>query len=217
MTAPSTNARAGFLIVLLAALFTYGLIRASRSASPPARFTPNTPACAPAPTGAKLLYDSLSRTPGVTVARNYFPLEYLEESHAAVFLLALDAGEFAAGPEPYVGEVERLANGGNRVVAALDWSPARLEAGALPENSTNVGTSNSASTPTNSNARLYFSRSARIGACWTATAPRSWPSNAVSRRAAWCCSPRAAISPTSPRQAGPPRAGLRRHRPQVPA
>jgi len=28
MSAPSANARAGFLIVLLAAIFTYGLIRA---------------------------------------------------------------------------------------------------------------------------------------------------------------------------------------------
>ena len=123
MNAPSHNARAGFLIVLLAALFTYGLIRAFSIRFATGEVYPEYSSLRASPEGAKLLYDGLSRTPGMTVARNYFPLEYLEESHAAIFLLALNAGQFAAGPEPYVGEVERLANGGNRVVAALDWSP----------------------------------------------------------------------------------------------
>jgi hypothetical protein len=121
MTAPSTNARAGFLIVLLAALFTYGLIHLFGVRFATGDVYPEYSSLRASPTGAKLLYDSLARTPGVTVARNYLPLGYLEETHATVFLLALDAGEFAADPEPYLESIERLANRGNRVVAALHW------------------------------------------------------------------------------------------------
>jgi len=181
MNAPSHNARAGFLIVLLAALFTYGLIRAFSIRFATGEVYPEYSSLRASPEGAKLLYDGLSRTPGMTVARNYFPLEYLEESHAAIFLLALNAGQFAAGPEPYVGEVERLANGGNRVVAALDWSPGAVRGPSMPGNSKNAGTSNSALTP---NRRGSTSPRRPTGACSTALARRSWPSNAISRRAA---------------------------------
>jgi hypothetical protein len=122
MNAPSANARAGFLIVLLAALFTYGLIHLFAVRFATGDVYPDSSSLRSGPSGSKLLYDSLARTPGVVVSRNYFPLEYLEGSHATIFLLALPAEEFAAGPEPYLGEVERLAKGGNRVVAALDWA-----------------------------------------------------------------------------------------------
>lgn len=126
MNAPSHNARAGFLIVLLAALFTYGLIRAFSIRFATGDVYPGYSSLRAGPEGAKLLYDGLSRTPGVTVSRNYFPLEYLEASHATIFLLALNAEQFGAEPEPYLGALERLANGGNRVVAALDWSPSAV-------------------------------------------------------------------------------------------
>jgi hypothetical protein len=121
MTAPSTNARAGFLIVLLAALFTYGLIHVFSLRFATGEVYPEYSSLRASPGGAKLLYDSLSQTPGVVASRNYFPLEYLEETHATIFLLALHAGEFAADPEPYLDSVERLAGRGNRVVTALDW------------------------------------------------------------------------------------------------
>jgi hypothetical protein len=117
MSAPSANARAGFLIVLLAAIFTYGLIRAFSIRFATGDVYPAYSSLRASPDGAKLLYDSLARTPGLTVTRNYFPPEYLEASHTTVFFLALNAGELAAQPEPY----ERIANRGNRVVAALEW------------------------------------------------------------------------------------------------
>jgi hypothetical protein len=120
MTAPSSNARAGFLIVLLAALFTYGLVRAFSIRFATGDLYPDYSSLRAGPTGAKLLYDSLARTPGVTVARNYFPLEFLEEGRATILLLSLDAGGFGPQAGPFIASVERLANGGNRVVAALD-------------------------------------------------------------------------------------------------
>jgi len=121
MKAPSSNARAGFLIVLLAAVFTYGLIRAFSIRFATGDVYPDYSSMKTTPTGAKLLFDSLVRTPGLTVSRNYSPLEYSDESHAAIILLAIDANVFAGAPEPYIEPLERLANRGNRVVAALTW------------------------------------------------------------------------------------------------
>ena len=117
MTAPSSNARAGFLIVLLAALFTYGLIRAFSIRFATGDVYPPYSSMRASPDGAKLLYESLSRTPGVTVSRNYFPLEYFEESNATIFLLAINVDQFASESESY----ERLAKRGSRVVAGLEW------------------------------------------------------------------------------------------------
>jgi hypothetical protein len=42
------------------------------------------------PKGAKLLYDSLARLPGVSISRNYIPLEFLEGDRQTVLVLALD-------------------------------------------------------------------------------------------------------------------------------
>jgi hypothetical protein len=117
VTAPSSNARAGFLIVLLAALFTYGLIRAFSIRFATGDVYPPYSSMRASPDGAKLLYESLSRTPGVTVSRNYFPLEYFEESNATIFLLAINVDQFANESESY----ERLAKRGSRVVAGLEW------------------------------------------------------------------------------------------------
>jgi len=117
MTAPSANARAGFLMVLAAALFTYGLIRAFSVRFATGDVYPEYSSLRASPYGEKLLYDSLARTPGVVVSRNYYPLEYLEESGATILFLALNPNELADQPERY----ERLAGRGNRVVAAFDW------------------------------------------------------------------------------------------------
>ena len=128
MKAPSSNARAGFLIVLLAAIFTYGLIRAFSIRFATGDVYPDYSSMKATPTGAKLLYDSLARTPGLAVSRNYSPLEYSGESHAAILLLAVNATQFAGAPEPYIEPLEGLANRGNRVIAALTWeSDEKLE------------------------------------------------------------------------------------------
>ena len=68
------------------------------------------------PVGAKLLFDTLSRVPGVTVTRDYLPLEYVPGFDATVFLLNLSPAAFDADlPQ----RVDKLAGRGNRVVATL--------------------------------------------------------------------------------------------------
>jgi hypothetical protein len=69
------------------------------------------------PMGTKLLFDSLARLPGVTVARNYMPLDVLGEN-GAVFLLGLSPGSFGEDDEG-LQRIERLARNGHRVVAAM--------------------------------------------------------------------------------------------------
>jgi len=115
------NLRSGLLLVALAAVFTYGLIHAFSVRFATGTVYPPYSSLRSSPDGAKLLYDSLSRTTGVTVSRNFYPLEYLDETHATVLMLAIDAGQFAADPKAYLEDVEHLANRGNRVVAALRW------------------------------------------------------------------------------------------------
>ncbi len=69
------------------------------------------------PMGTKLLFDSLARLPGVTVARNYLPLDVLGEN-GAVFLLGLIPGSFGEDDEG-LQRIERLARSGHRVVLAM--------------------------------------------------------------------------------------------------
>ena len=69
------------------------------------------------PMGTKLLFESLTRLSGVTVARNYLPLDVLGEN-GAVFLIGLNPGSFGEDDEG-LQHIERLARSGHRVVAAL--------------------------------------------------------------------------------------------------
>jgi hypothetical protein len=121
MTAPSGNARAGFLIVLLVAVFTYGLVRAFSIRFATGDVYPDYSSLKASPTGAKLLYDSLASAPGLIVSRNYSPLEFSDENHAAIFLLAINPNLFAGAAQPYLEPIERLANHGNRIVASMSW------------------------------------------------------------------------------------------------
>ena len=80
------------------------------------------------PKGSKLLLDSLARIPGVSAERSYLPLdflppEFLHEDRATVLLLGLDPESFAKDPAPYLKSIEKVADRGNRVVAALQWDP----------------------------------------------------------------------------------------------
>jgi hypothetical protein len=79
------------------------------------------------PDGGKLLFDALSRLPGITVERNFLPVDGFEPRGAAVLVLgtdpvALDSDEGA------VRAVESLAKAGNRVVVAFRY---REQAGEL--------------------------------------------------------------------------------------
>jgi len=68
------------------------------------------------PRGARLIYDSLAQIPGVTVARNYTPLENLDDPHSSILLLGLPHSfESADQLKLY----ERLATRGARVIGAF--------------------------------------------------------------------------------------------------
>lgn len=68
--------------------------------------------------GTKLLFDSLTRVPGVTATRNYLPLDVLNENAAAVFLLGIDAHSFGEDDDT-LQRIERLARRGHRVIVAM--------------------------------------------------------------------------------------------------
>ncbi len=74
------------------------------------------------PRGTKLLYDALSRLPGVTVGRNYLPLDNSPQAGAAILLLGIDALAFPKEGDSQV-RVEKLATSGNRVVLAMGRLP----------------------------------------------------------------------------------------------
>jgi hypothetical protein len=118
MKAPSSNARAGLAIVLLAAIFTYGLIRAFSIRFATGDVYPEYSSMKATPDGAKLLYESLAHTPGMIVSRNFSALEYSDESHAAYLFLAINP---LLLPSMYLDPLEHLADRGNRVVIALNW------------------------------------------------------------------------------------------------
>jgi len=121
MKAPLRDARAGFVIVLLAAVFTYGLIRAFSIRFATGDVYPDYSSMKASPSGAKLLFDALSRTPGLAVGRNFAPLDLSDENNAAYLFLAINANQFGGAAQPYLEPLERLASRGNRVVAALAW------------------------------------------------------------------------------------------------
>ena len=114
MNAPSSSARAGLLIVLLAAIFTYGLIRIFSIRFATGDVYPDYSSMKATPEGAKLLYDGLAGTRGLSVSRNYSPIEYSDESNAAILLLGIKATTFGEAAQPYIEPLERLAKRGNR-------------------------------------------------------------------------------------------------------
>ncbi len=73
--------------------------------------------------GAKLLYDSLGRLPGVTVERNFGPFEFLPRSGATVLMLAYDPLQANWGAMQFLRPVEAMASRGNRVVVTMRVQP----------------------------------------------------------------------------------------------
>jgi hypothetical protein len=69
------------------------------------------------PQGARLLFESLARLPGVSVTRNYFPLEFNEDAGKTIVLLGYSPDALA----DHADMLRKTAERGNRVVAAMDW------------------------------------------------------------------------------------------------
>jgi hypothetical protein len=73
--------------------------------------------------GAKLLYDSLAALPGVSVSRNYLPMEFLPRDGATLVLLGVDPMRVNWNGDLLLRSVERIAGRGNRVVLAMYVDP----------------------------------------------------------------------------------------------
>jgi hypothetical protein len=72
--------------------------------------------------GAKLLFDSLGRLPGVTVERNFLPFEFLPRDGATLVLLGMKPMQVAWDPL-LAARVSGIAARGNRVVVAMWLDP----------------------------------------------------------------------------------------------
>jgi hypothetical protein len=72
--------------------------------------------------GTRLLYDSLARLEGITVERNYLPVEFLQRDGATVLMLGTSPLKVNWDPSLLM-QVQRMASRGNRVVVALYLDP----------------------------------------------------------------------------------------------
>jgi len=66
--------------------------------------------------GVRLLHDSLAALPGLTITRNYAPLDNLQHARSSLILLGIPA---TFGDPDDLKLYERLARQGNRVIAAF--------------------------------------------------------------------------------------------------
>jgi hypothetical protein len=71
------------------------------------------------PAGARLLFESLGRLPGLAVGRSYQPLERLEDRDSTVLLLGLDPRRFAMQPAEALKAFQEFAARGNRLVLGM--------------------------------------------------------------------------------------------------
>jgi hypothetical protein len=110
------TARAVPVALLLAAGFTWGVLHLLGAQFSAGDLYPEYSSLRSDPKGCKLLFDTLSRIPGISVGRNYAPLEYLDETPGAVLLLGLGV---ASADRDFIQQTQTLARRGNRVVAAM--------------------------------------------------------------------------------------------------
>jgi len=112
-------------VLALAVLFAAALIALFNSDFAGGEVYPEYSTLRADPGGTKLLFDSLARVPGVSVARNFMPLQNLAANGSTVVMLGLH------GPD--MDAIEKLAKSGARVVAALrsDWQPEPKESAAI--------------------------------------------------------------------------------------
>jgi hypothetical protein len=117
--------KAAAAAVALAALFLGGLVALFTADFAGGEVYPEYSTLRADPDGAKLLFESLTRLPGLTVMRNFMPVQSLGANASTVVLLGLRELDPA--------ELEKLAGRGNRVVAALreDWRPEPKESGEI--------------------------------------------------------------------------------------
>lgn len=73
--------------------------------------------------GTRLLYDSLSKLPGITVERNLLPMEFLPRDGITLVMLGLDPVKVNWNDGLLLQSVDKIAGRGNRVVLAMYIDP----------------------------------------------------------------------------------------------
>ena len=71
------------------------------------------------PAGAKVIFESLRRLPGVTVTRSFQPLDRVPDRDSTVLLLGIEPRGFALQQDAEVRAFEEFAQRGNRLVFAM--------------------------------------------------------------------------------------------------
>jgi hypothetical protein len=77
------------------------------------------------PAGAKLIFESLSRLPGISVAHSYLPLERVPDRDSSFLLLGVDPHSFAMEDDADAQTLEDFAGRGNRLVIAMGEATGR--------------------------------------------------------------------------------------------
>jgi len=112
-----SGSRTLWLALLFAAAFTWGILHLLGVQFSAGDVYPDYSSLRTDPMGSKLLFDSLARMPGLTVTRSFLPFDYLQPTHATVLVLATPPASL--GKEEFRDSLRKLAERGNRAVAAL--------------------------------------------------------------------------------------------------
>jgi hypothetical protein len=109
--------------VLVAAPFFFGVISLFNRQFASGEAYPEFSSMRADPMGTKLLYDSLSKLPGITVERNFLPMEFLPRDGIVLVLVGLNPLSVNWNEGLLLRTAEQIAGRGNRVVLAMHVDP----------------------------------------------------------------------------------------------
>jgi hypothetical protein len=116
---PASNKGRAVLIIALAVGFLFGLWKLFELRFTAGDIYPPYSSLRAGPLGAKALFESLQRIPGMSASRNYRDITSLPKGNATVLLLGENPFHFETLAEEDIKEFEALAGGGARVVIAM--------------------------------------------------------------------------------------------------
>ncbi len=111
--------RSWALALLVAAVFFWGVVSLFNRQFASGELYPEFSTLRTDRLGTKLLFDSLGKLPGITVERNFLPMEFLPRDGATLVLLGVNPMRVNWDDAIFLRPVERIASRGNRVVVAL--------------------------------------------------------------------------------------------------
>ena len=117
--------RAWVLAALLAACFLWGVVSLFNRQFAAGELYPRFSSMRTDRLGTKLLYESLAKLPGITVERNFLPMEFLPRDGASLVLIGMDPMQVNWNDGLLLQAVDRIASRGNRVVIAMYVDPER--------------------------------------------------------------------------------------------